>query len=1134
MKPAMSKMCWTGLAQAAALLCACLLAVTARAQDNPWGPDVVILDDLQKLYQPVPFSHKEHAQMAEMWNGCQTCHHRTPEQGQNHDAAAPAHLKGAARPDQAQSNTVPACRSCHPIAGAEPDDDDDDKIAIDMPGLKGAYHRQCLNCHREWTGANQCVACHKPLDGADPANHAPTPDDITGRMHPPIQAPPEKAYAARYTPVAGANVLFRHDEHVKRFGLRCVECHRNDTCASCHAPGAQPGQHKPVQKAWNWQQTHEPCMSCHAQHRCEHCHYKAGQEPPKPFTHAATGQQLDDKHKDLNCRDCHRDAAFATEPTCGDATCHPKDPSIALPAHRPGPQVAVTLARKRPDAADSPLRRFPVLMPRANAAGSKLVMRIDMPTRLPWKPAPSANVNTAQAPQDAQVTAPLPRDKRAARPNTATADPADCTSAQCHADLKAYRVVHGPVSQNGCDACHSLSDPEHHRFELVRQGEAMCTYCHTFDGSHMPVVHQPVALGECQGCHNPHGGNDHSLSRADTVPQLCARCHDSVNTQAFLHTPVSQGQCLACHSPHGSLLPDMLDSVGAELCITCHSAFDRTLASATFTHKALEEGCERCHDVHGSNHPLGLTNDLVTLCQSCHEPVQKQMAAATYPHRVATQQRACVTCHTPHGGTQAALMLDHEARVCMTCHDKPVETADGRAVGAVPEVTDPKSFKHAPVAAGECAGCHAPHGAAQPALLVANYERSIYNAYSESAYALCFTCHPAKAMASQRDTENTKFRNGDLNLHHVHVQGPRGRSCDVCHSPHASGSPMVVRDQVHFRTWTFAINFRKSDTGGSCAPGCHLALRYDRDKAVPPPTSLLTAKSDAASVRAEHAAPTYVRFLGRAADGRDLRVPEAQALTVLVFASADAGDFADLVRQLDTAVQKAQHVQIVMVLAQRPAKDPTLPPAWRLVIDDDEALAKLANVRGRPATLVINPDGLQIARLGGAAPSMALKLRSYVESPSPDAAEPGGVVVTGGTDQHQRWRLQNARTLLAQGKPQQAVRMIREALDEDPGSATLQVALIEVLASTPQADEALQRITTLPPTAAPPGRVAVLQAQALITLQRWDEALKLLQTATASPDAPAEAHYLLGQALEHAGRWQDAAKAYRDAAAKGK
>jgi hypothetical protein len=32
------------------------------------------------------------------------------------------------------------------------------------------------------------------------------------------------------------------------------------------------------------------------------------------------------------------------------------------------------------------------------------------------------------------------------------------------------------------------------------------------------------------------------------------------------------------------------------------------------------------------------------------------------------------------------------------------------------------------------------------------------------------------------------------------------------------------------------INYKQTETGGSCAPGCHGTLGYDRDKPLPPTT----------------------------------------------------------------------------------------------------------------------------------------------------------------------------------------------------------------------------------------------------------------------------------------------------------
>ena len=49
---------------------------TAPAQN--YGPDVVMLRELADKFEPVPFNHRVHARMADMWDGCLTCHHRPP------------------------------------------------------------------------------------------------------------------------------------------------------------------------------------------------------------------------------------------------------------------------------------------------------------------------------------------------------------------------------------------------------------------------------------------------------------------------------------------------------------------------------------------------------------------------------------------------------------------------------------------------------------------------------------------------------------------------------------------------------------------------------------------------------------------------------------------------------------------------------------------------------------------------------------------------------------------------------------------------------------------------------------------------------------------------------------------------
>src|SRR3954470_17268792 len=78
------------------------------------------------------------------------------------------------------------------------------------------------------------------------------------------------------------------------------------------------------------------------------------------------------------------------------------------------------------------------------------------------------------------------------RPSAAV-DPASCVTAECHVNIKAAAVLHGPTANNSCLACHEVIDPAVHTFRPTRSGPELCTYCHEFDVSAIPVIHKPVA-----------------------------------------------------------------------------------------------------------------------------------------------------------------------------------------------------------------------------------------------------------------------------------------------------------------------------------------------------------------------------------------------------------------------------------------------------------------------------------------------------------------------------------------------------------------------------------------------------------------------------------------------------------------
>jgi predicted CXXCH cytochrome family protein len=145
-----------------------------------------------------------------------------------------------------------------------------------------------------------------------------------------------------------------------------------------------------------------------------------------------------------------------------------------------------------------------------------------------------------------------------------------------------------------------------------------------------------------------------------------------------------------------------------------------------------------------------------------------------------------------------------------------------------------KPEHHGPIADGDCTSCHGEiHGGEHFRLLTEDYPTKPYVPYDEARYALCFGCHDSEAFAEERTDDATEFRNGDQNLHFIHVNRTvKGRTCRLCHEVHASKKPKQISEAVPFGEWEIPINFEKTSTGGTCLPGCHRRYRYDRQSPV--------------------------------------------------------------------------------------------------------------------------------------------------------------------------------------------------------------------------------------------------------------------------------------------------------------
>jgi len=105
------------------------------------APVEITLESIAGVYGPVEFTHEEHTDYAE--DGCVTCHHH-----------------------QAAGEKIKPCVACHKreLFPGDPE-------RLNVPGLQGAYHRQCVGCHVDaGSGPTECADCHQievPGSGAE-------------------------------------------------------------------------------------------------------------------------------------------------------------------------------------------------------------------------------------------------------------------------------------------------------------------------------------------------------------------------------------------------------------------------------------------------------------------------------------------------------------------------------------------------------------------------------------------------------------------------------------------------------------------------------------------------------------------------------------------------------------------------------------------------------------------------------------------------------------------------------------------------------------------------------------------------------------------------------------------------------
>jgi predicted CXXCH cytochrome family protein len=397
---------------------------------------------------------------------------------------------------------------------------------------------------------------------------------------------------------------------------------------------------------------------------------------------------------------------------------------------------------------------------------------------------------------------------------------ASCRTGDCHGEMGVEaEFVHGPVAGGVCISCHNPHGSPNNA-SISRTGADQCLVCHDGKREEFQQAHQhsPVKDGDCTGCHDPHQSNSRYQLRGEGQ-DLCFRCHDQEDKIGgnHVHGPVEVGECDACHNPHASPYPYQLMAEGNQVCFECHEEKLDELKKR-HVHPPAEEECTNCHDVHTDNGRAQLASDPPDICWECHSDLGDQVAASTIPHPP-VKEGQCGKCHDFHASSQPVLLKQEMVSLCSSCHDDMGE-----------HLTDEPN-KHGPVIDNDCSACHTPHGGKFPTLLAQYFPPPFYNPYQEGLYSLCFQCHNADIARDQQTTTLTDFRDGSRNLHYLHINKRKGRSCKACHDIHASDQSKHIRRSVPFGDfYEYPITFAKTEDGGSCMVGCHKPKKYSRLK----------------------------------------------------------------------------------------------------------------------------------------------------------------------------------------------------------------------------------------------------------------------------------------------------------------
>jgi len=494
-------------------------------------------------------------------------------------------------------------------------------------------------------------------------------------------------------------------------GTNCSACHggffsdMTSSCLECHAAidtqiKDDKGLHGTIPRPGIDAQE---CATCHSEHHGpffsivnRQSFVMAGVPDPKLFDHKRIGWDMNGKHLELACAECHEHAFDDVLPPGGEryiglaqdcVTCHEDPHEGQMKNSCASCHGQETWEKMHADGHEKNLELI-------GGHGG-----------LDCRACHAKETDRALEAMDKRSKILAPR-----------------TCVECHESphapvfaQKNAAAVAMPL-ETSCVSCHAA---EHDSFRDERL--ALSSEQHARSGFTLDLPHDQQ---KCQQCHDPR-----ALAFADRYPgrkqDLCSACHADPHGGQFALGPFSTGDCLACHE-RTRFEPHTFDTekharaefvlTGAHLgtqCRLCHE--DPVPADSPRMFRGTGMTCEACHaDVHSelfAEQASLLPAPAAGECAQCHDTTRfANVPSEKFDHGVWTSfaiegahaQSSCESCHFPRAerdkdGRQFGKVEEtfDAYQGCFSCHQDPhAGIFDGPSF---PELVDGKQ---------DCARCH--------------------------------------------------------------------------------------------------------------------------------------------------------------------------------------------------------------------------------------------------------------------------------------------------------------------------------------------------------------------------------------------------------------------------------------------